>query len=466
MSFHLFLSILPLIGNAVLGCYLLMKNPRSKISYAFCVMVSLLVGWSFTEIMMRIQSEPEVALFWGKILYVNAFFLPSSFLVLSYLYTGGKKGSYVFISYLIGFIFIPFLYSDQFITKIIEIPPWGYDIEVGPLFLPFAFLYLSIVAGGAGILLNYYSRSPPQERHRLYFMLIGFIISVILIGISNFLFRMMGWQLPRAGSIFTLVATISFAYGMVKHQLLIVPTREKVRETVDSRCGAFCSICTAYLNGECPSCEMGDAELREACPIYRCSLQRGVSCNNCNLLLRCTIYREYGDRCPFTTDRYGLKSQTSYLLKDDNPQIAFEIFKDYTIRGSFGLLITRDYPEKVIKRYNLPKISVIWLSQIEEHETSIDPSNLPRLTHIISQFIHETPLSFVFMVGLEYLIVHNGFEKVLKHLHMINDQVMTHDSRFLIVMDPKTLDPREMSLLEREMHSLEKENLFKSSAKA
>lgn len=463
MSFHLFLSILPLIGNAALGCYLIVKNPRSKISYAFFVMVLLLVGWSFSETMMRIQTDPQVALLWSEILYLNAFFLPSSFLALSYLYTGGKNPSYIFLSYLIGFIFIPFLYSDHFIQQIIEIPPWGYDVEVGSLFLPFAAMYLSIVAGGAVILLKYYVRSPSSEKHRLHFMLIGFIISVVLIGISNFLFRVMGWSLPRAGSIFTLVATVSFAYGMVKYQLLIVPTREKPRETVDSRCGAFCSICSAYLEGICPSCEMGDAELREACPLYQCSLQRGVTCNNCSLLLKCDIYREYGDQCPFTMDRYGLKPRTSYLLEDDDPRMAFEIFKDYTIRGSFGLLITRDFPDKVMKRYNLPKTSIIWLSQIEEHDMSIDPSNLPRLTHIISQFIHETPLSFVFLAGLEYLMVHNGFEKVLKHLHMINDQVMTHDSRFLIIIDPKTLDSREMSLLEREMHLLEKENLFKSA---
>jgi hypothetical protein len=426
-------------------------------------MVLLLVGWSFSETMMRIQSDPAVALLWSKSLYINAFFLPSSFLVLSYLYTGGKNIFYVFISYMVGFIFVPFLYSDHFIERIIEIPPWGFDVEVGTLFLPFACIYLSIVAGGAVILLKHYARSPPPEKHRLNFMLIGFVISVILIGVSNFFFRMMGWSLPRAGSIFTLVATVSFAYGMVKHQLLIIPTREKPRETVDSRCGAFCSICSAYLEGICPSCEKGDAELREACPIYQCSLQRGVTCNNCSLLLKCPIYRDYGDQCPFTHDRYGLKSHTSFLLKDDDLHDAFEIFKDYTIRGSFGLLITRDYPEKVIKKYNLPKTSVIWLSQIEEHEMSIDPSNLPRLTHVVSQFIHETPLSFVFMVGLEYLMVHNGFEKVLKHLHMINDQVMTHNSRFLVSIDPKTLDPREMSLLEREMHLLHKDNLFKSA---
>ncbi|MBU7045774.1 MAG: hypothetical protein HXS54_05005 [Theionarchaea archaeon] len=45
---------------------------------------------------------------------------------------------------------------------------------------------------------------------------------------------------------------------------------------------------------------------------------------------------------------------------------------------------------------------------------------------------------------------------------MVNDQVMTNKSRFLVVVDPKTMDSRDLSLLEREMHPLKKDNLFKS----
>jgi hypothetical protein len=117
------------------------------------------------------------------------------------------------------------------------------------------------------------------------------------------------------------------------------------------------------------------------------------------------------------------------------------------------LLISREHPEKVVEKYQLPNVNTLWLSQIEEG-ISIDPTNLPRLTHTVTQFIGQAPISFVLVAGLEYLIVHNGFDRVLKHLHMVNDQVMTHPSRLLVVVDPKTLDPKELSLLEREMRPL------------
>lgn len=461
MELYLIPSILSLVGNALLGIYVNVKSPKSKVTYAFTVLILLLMGWAFSETMMRSQSV-ETALFWSKVSYVHSFFLPSAFLALSYIYTGGRNLSLIVASYALGLIFFPFLLSSHFIQEIVLIPLWGYDTQVGYLFSYFAAVYVAIIGVGTLILLQHYRKSPPQEKRRLQFMIAGFLIAVFLIGMTNLLSRVANLPLPRAGSLFTLVATVSFAYGMVRYQLLIVLTREPPRATMDSRCGALCSSCSAYLEGFCPSCELGDIELRESCPIYRCSLERGIICNDCSALLKCSTYREYSNECPFSVDRYGLKVRTSYFWKDPDPSFAFEIFRDYTIRGSFGLLITRDYPEKVIERYELPDVSVLWLSQIGEYEASIDPTNLPRFTHTVSEFIRQAPISFVLLTGLEYLIVHNGFDRVLRHLHMINDQVMTHNSRLLVVADPRTLEAKELSLLEREMRTLRKDNLFKS----
>lgn len=454
-------SLLSLIGNAALGIYLNMKNPGSRVTYAFTVLIALLMGWAFSEMMMRSQSNVEAAFLWSKIFYLNSSFLPPAFLALSYIYTGGKKRSHILGSYVLGAVFIPFLFSDKFVEKMVPIPSWGYDVQVGSMYLYFSLVYLAIISAGTFLLVQHYRKSPPPEQRRLQFMMAGFLASVFLVGTTTLVSRIVDVQLPRAGSLFTLVATISFAYGIGKYKLLVVPRREPARETIDARCGAFCSSCSAYLDGLCPSCELGDPQIRESCPIYRCSQERGVLCNDCANLFKCTTFRVYSQKCPFSVDRFGLKPQNSYIWEDANPQFAFEVFRDYTLRGAFGLLVTRDYPQKIIEKYHLPKVSVLWLSQMD-HEDSIDPTNLPRLTHTVTEFIKKAPVSFILLVGLEYLAVHNEFDKVLKHLHMVNDQVMTSNSRFLVVVDPKTLDPRELSLLEREMHPLKKDNLFKS----
>lgn len=456
MNLYLVLPILSMVGNIALGVYLFWKNPNTKVTYAFSLLILLLVGWAFSDTMMRSRSIEEDAFFWGKMLYLNNFFLPSAFLALSYIFTGGRNRFKIAASYAVGLPFVWLLVTDDFLGGVDKVPPWGYDVQVGSLFPYFVIAYVSIIVVGVIVLVNYYRQSSPAERRRFHFMMAGFLISVTLFGVTNVLSRIKDIPLPRMGSLFVLVATVSFAYGMVKYQLSIVPTREKTRTTMDARCGAVCSSCNSYLDGLCPSCELGDAVLRENCPIYVCSLNRDILCEDCSLVLKCDIYREYCEQCPFTTDRYGLKSRNSYLWEDADPQFAFEVFRDYTIRGSFGLLITREYPEKVIKKYKLLKVNIVWLSQVEEYENVIDPTNLPRLTHTVSQFIKEAPQSFVLLTGLEYLIVHNRFPRVLKHLHMINDQIMTNNSRFLVVVDPKTLDPKELSLMEREMYPLKK----------
>ncbi|MGD2250898.1 MAG: DUF835 domain-containing protein [Candidatus Methanofastidiosia archaeon] len=462
MHLYIIPSLLSLVGNAILGLYLIVKNPNSKVTYAFSVLVLLLVGWAFSETMMRNQIDPEQAVFWGKILYLNAFFLPSAFIALSYLYTGGKAMVWVGLSYAVGGAFVPLLWTKGFLQEVKEIPPWGYDVVVGPLFSYFAVVYLLAISVGVIILLKYYRQNSPLEKRRLQFMLVGFLVSVFLIGMSNLLSRVQDLPLPRMGSMFTLVATVSFAYGMAKYKLLIVPTRERARTTMDARCGALCSMCKSYVEGLCVGCEQVDAKIRESCPIYQCSLQKGVLCEECPELLECPIYREFSEHCPVSIDFYGLAHRTSYVWEHSDPGVAFEIFLDYTARGAFGLLITRDYPKKVQEKYELLDVSCIWLSQVESAENAVDPTNLPRLTYMITQFIKQVPESFILLVGVEYLVVHNGFDRVLKFLHTLNDRVMTHNARFLVVVDPKTLDPREVSLLERELHPLKKENLFKS----
>ena len=59
--------------------------------------------------------------------------------------------------------------------------------------------------------------------------------------------------------------------------------------------------------------------------------------------------------------------------------------------------------------------------------------------------------------GVEFLIVNNGFDKVLKMIHRITEVVMEFKSRVIISVDPRALDVREMALLERNMEVIEGE---------
>jgi archaellum biogenesis ATPase FlaH len=59
--------------------------------------------------------------------------------------------------------------------------------------------------------------------------------------------------------------------------------------------------------------------------------------------------------------------------------------------------------------------------------------------------------------GVEFLIVNNDYEKVLRMIHHITEAVMENRSRLIVSVDPRTLETRELALLERNMEIIDTE---------
>jgi hypothetical protein len=91
----------------------------------------------------------------------------------------------------------------------------------------------------------------------------------------------------------------------------------------------------------------------------------------------------------------------------------------------------------------------MWLSTIGT-EDAIDPKDLAKINHILNEFLKRAEDSVILLEGVEYLIIQNSFDKVIKALHSLNDYITIFGSRLLIPVNPKTLDERELSILEKE----------------
>jgi hypothetical protein len=65
----------------------------------------------------------------------------------------------------------------------------------------------------------------------------------------------------------------------------------------------------------------------------------------------------------------------------------------------------------------------------------------------------------VFLDGIEYLIVANGFSPVLRFLKDVQDWIILNKAVFLLPINPLALNPREMAILERTMEVLESPGL-------
>jgi hypothetical protein len=154
-----------------------------------------------------------------------------------------------------------------------------------------------------------------------------------------------------------------------------------------------------------------------------------------------------------TVRKYNLEIGYSYLIKEEIPDQAFDIFVDAAKHGVPSLCVTREYPEKVKERWDLKGTPFLWLSMDQEKAYSRDPSNLALLYSDLKIFITENRSCMVLLSGIEYLISQNGFAKVLKLLQHLNDKIAVTDSSMLVPISPLTLHEPELKMLEKELRS-------------
>jgi predicted hydrocarbon binding protein len=160
------------------------------------------------------------------------------------------------------------------------------------------------------------------------------------------------------------------------------------------------------------------------------------------------------ERIEETAIKFQLETATSYLVKEESPDRSYDIFKDWVTHGHQGLCITRDFPAKIRKRYDLEKTPIIWLST-SETENTIPPQNLSALFYNIENFLKKSDQGIIILSGLEYLITHNTYPSVLKFIQLLNEQIALRDSVLIVPLSPLTLDEKDLKMFERELTLLE-----------
>ncbi|MEW5759390.1 MAG: DUF835 domain-containing protein [Candidatus Thermoplasmatota archaeon] len=151
-----------------------------------------------------------------------------------------------------------------------------------------------------------------------------------------------------------------------------------------------------------------------------------------------------------TRGKYKMERGVSYLIKEETPELSYEIFVDAVMHGGQGLCITRDYPDKIRKKYNLAKTPILWLSNAES-EYAIEPVQLGKLYHKIEDFLKKSQNSVIFLSGIEYIITQNNYTSALKFLQLVRDQIAIYDSLLIAPISPPTLPERDLKMIEKEM---------------
>ncbi len=152
----------------------------------------------------------------------------------------------------------------------------------------------------------------------------------------------------------------------------------------------------------------------------------------------------------------------SYLIKEHAPEASYAIFRYMIRKGNSGLCITRKSGRVLKEKYGLENFTLLRLgkkdssggvlsSALGMSESSISSGNLSSLYEKIVSYLDENKGAVMLVDGIEYLVSQNEFKPVMKFIQRLNDILEKHGAYLIITISPNSLEPTDMSTLEREM---------------
>lgn len=143
-----------------------------------------------------------------------------------------------------------------------------------------------------------------------------------------------------------------------------------------------------------------------------------------------------------------------YVVRERKPFLSYKLFENAITDGAPALCVTRQYPDKIRQSFDIGETRIMWLSHTpgKDHH---NPTSIGTLATVISSFIERYEKCVVIIDGLEYLVINNGFQQVLRFVEHINEQVMQSRSTVLVPISPSAFSEKELALLERNVEVIE-----------
>ncbi len=144
-----------------------------------------------------------------------------------------------------------------------------------------------------------------------------------------------------------------------------------------------------------------------------------------------------------------------YLVKEKKPDVSYRLFEVLLEQKIPGLVVTRQYPERVRRERELSDARIIWLSHTPGEDFH-NPTAIGTLAKVLQKFIEDHNGEGVILLdGLEFLIINNGFLQTLMFVEHVNEFIMQQHGILLLPVSPETLEEKELALLERNVKVLE-----------
>lgn len=224
MQFFAISSLITAITSIFLGFLVFLKNKKNPINIIFGFFTISVFIWSFSYVIWLLQSDPESALFWARMLNFGATLIPIAYLhwIIVFLKKQNQKKYKIilFIGYLLTLIYSLFSFSDYYIYDVAQMSIFPYWPQANWLYYCYlATNYTAIVIYGSYLLYKNLKYTTGFQKEQAKYAFIGSIIGFIG-GASNFPL-MLGFSLfPPIGNPLVIAYPIFFAYAIIKHRLM------------------------------------------------------------------------------------------------------------------------------------------------------------------------------------------------------------------------------------------------------
>jgi hypothetical protein len=226
---------------------------------------------------------------------------------------------------------------------------------------------------------------------------------------------------------------------------------EKIKAATKEDLGKVSGLGSRTIDGLLVYAQGGGFETVVKCP--SCGADIGpneLKCPTCGTAFREDLADEEEEEKARAKPVHELERSFAYLIKEDKSEKSYAYFEKALSQGMNGFCVTRNYPLKIKSKYNLGETHILWLSNVGK-EDSLRPKDLEKLSYSLEQFLANNDSGVILLDGLEYLITNNNFLTVLRFIQSLRDQVAINRSILIMALNPSTLDPHELNLLEKEV---------------
>ncbi|MBA7468538.1 Adaptive-response sensory-kinase SasA [subsurface metagenome] len=219
MNPHAIPNLISAIFSIGIGIFVFTKNKRSKVYTSFLLLTITVFIWQLGTFLLLLVTEPKQALFWCRLVYIGAIFIPVTTFHFVTTFLGLKKQEkYVFLSYLLGaLIFLPLSRTKYFLPSVYRYF-WGYWFKAGflhPLFLLF-FAVLMLISFH-NLFLGFKRAKLPSERVRRKYLFIALLIGYV--GAVDYLPNY-GIGVYPFGHLAVIICVLTIAYAIVTYRLM------------------------------------------------------------------------------------------------------------------------------------------------------------------------------------------------------------------------------------------------------